>query len=128
MVTNLAVVGHRNFYDYGLLDERLDDWVDANDHIDLIICGGASGTDYLAERWADNNAVPVLIFHEEWNRSRPGLIDSGRFAASITLTEKIIQAATHLIAFPGADSVWTHKTIEMARDKGLHVTVHEIES
>jgi hypothetical protein len=128
MVTNLAVVGNRNFYDYGLLDGHLDDWVEENGHIDLIICGGASGTDYLAERWSDNNAVPVLIFHEEWGNTRPGLIDSGRGEAAYTLTQKIIQAATHLIAFPGGDSVWTHRTIELARDKGLHVTVHEVES
>jgi hypothetical protein len=128
MVTNLAVVGNRNFYDYGLLDEHIDDWVEANGDIDLIICGGASGTDYLAERWADNNALPVLIFHEEWGKSRAGLIDTGRGEAAYTLTQKIIQAATHLIAFPADDSKWTLRTVELARDKGLHVTVHQVDS
>ena len=128
MVTNLAVVGHRNFYDYGMLDECMDNWVLENEQINLIICGGASGTDYLAERWADNNAVPTLIFHEEWTSSRPGLINSGREEASYTLTQKIVQAATHVIAFLGKDSKWTQRTIELAQDKGLHVTIHEIGS
>ncbi|MEE3083019.1 MAG: SLOG family protein [Candidatus Thermoplasmatota archaeon] len=128
MPTNLAVVGHRNFYDYGVLDQHMDEWVAENGQISLIICGGASGTDYLAERWADNNATPVLIFHEEWPSSRPGLIDSGRGEASYSLTQKIVQAATHVIAFLGPDSKWTQRTIELAKDKGLHVTVHEIDS
>ncbi len=128
MVTNLAVVGHRNFYDYGELDQHMEEWIEENGQINLIICGGASGTDYLAERWADNNALPVLIFHEEWTSSRPGLIDSGRTEASYTLTQKIVQAATHIIAFVGTESKWTQRTIALAQDKGLHVTVHEIDS
>jgi len=126
MVINLAVVGHRNFYDFGLLEECISDWTDENGHIDLIICGGASGTDYLAERWADNYNVPILIFHEEWINARTGMLDAGRNAAAYTLTQKIIQAATHLIAFPGEDSVWTHRTIELAKDKGILTTVHDI--
>ena len=125
---NLAVVGHRNFYDYGVLDQHMEKWMEENGQINLIICGGASGTDYLAERWADNNALPVLIFHEEWGSSRPGLIDSGRSEASYSLTQKIVQAATHVIAFLDADSKWTQRTVELAQDKGIHVTVHEIGS
>ncbi len=126
MPNNLAVVGHRHFYDYSLLDERIDDWIEVHGHIDLIVCGGSSGTDYLAERWADNNAVPILVFHEEWSAPRPGMVDAGRTEAAFTLTEKIVQAATHLIAFVGHDSKWTLRTIELARDKGIDVTVHDV--
>jgi len=123
---NLAVVGHRHFYDYSLLDEHLDNWMAKNGHIDLIICGGSSGADYLAERWADNNAVPILVFHEEWSAPRTGLIDDGRTEAAITLTQKIVQAATHLIAFVGSDSKWTLKTVELAKNKGIEVKVHKV--
>jgi len=44
------------------------------------------------------------------------------------LTQKIVQAATHIIAFVGTESKWTQRTIALAQDKGLHVTVHEIDS
>ncbi len=124
---NLAIVGHRHFYDYSLLDEHLDGWIDEHGHIDLIVCGGASGADYLAERWADNNAVPILVFHEEWSAPRTGLVDVGRTEATYTLTQKIVQAATHLIAFVGEDSKWTHRTIALAKDKGISVTVHDVQ-
>ena len=42
---------------------------------DLVITGGASGVDYLAERWAENNNVPHVVFNEEWGIPREGLED-----------------------------------------------------
>ena len=126
MGIRLAVVGHRNFYDYGALADAITEYDLAHGPIDLIVIGGSSGTDFNAERWADNHNVDKLIFSSEWAAPRPGLEDTGRPEAGEVLTRKIIDSAGHLIAFPGPDSKWTLRTVEMARDKGIPVEVHEL--
>ena len=54
-IINLAIVGSSRFYDFQIFEELIENWVDDNGYPDLIIVGGASGVDYMAERWADNN-------------------------------------------------------------------------
>ena len=54
-IVNLIICGNSKFYDYAWLENAIEDWVKYNGYPDLIILGGASGVDYLAERWADNN-------------------------------------------------------------------------
>lgn len=127
MGIRLAVVGHRNFYDYGPLDDALTAYDLSHGPIELIIVGGASGTDYNAERWADNHNVDKLVFSSQWRDPRPGLHDVGRPEADASLTQRIVDEATHLIAFIGPDSKWTRRTVDLARDKGIEVEVHELE-
>ena len=66
-IINLAIVGSSRFYDFQIFEELIENWVDDNGYPDLIIVGGASGVDYMAERWADNNSTPIAIFSEEWD-------------------------------------------------------------
>ena len=61
----------------------------------------------------------MAIFSEAWNEPRSGLQDSGRPEASPTLVDKMLEHATHVIAFPGPKSKWTTITIRRAREKGL---------
>ena len=61
-IINLVVVGSSRFYDYSIVEEAIDDWVKSEANPDLVITGGASGVDYLAERWADNHNVPQSVF------------------------------------------------------------------
>ena len=49
-VINLVVCGNSKFYDYSWLEDELDEWVEQYAYPDMIIIGGASGVDYLAER------------------------------------------------------------------------------
>ena len=63
-IINLAIVGSSRFYDFQIFEELIENWVDDNGYPDLIIVGGASGVDYMAERWADNNSTPIAIFSE----------------------------------------------------------------
>ena len=73
-IINLAIVGSSRFYDFWVFENVVGKWVDENGYPDLIIVGGASGVDYMAERWADNNSIPIAVFFEEWddpNRSLP---------------------------------------------------------
>jgi hypothetical protein len=93
---------------------------------DLVIVGGASGVDYLAERWADNHAIPFVVFSEEWSAPRPGLEDSGRGEAPTSLTHQLLDAATHVLAFPSPTSKWTRKIIDMANERKIPMVVHEV--
>ena len=49
-IINLAIVGSSRYYDFESFEDIIDAWVGANGYPDLVIVGGASGVDYLAER------------------------------------------------------------------------------
>jgi len=121
-VINLVICGNSKFYDYGFLEDELDTWVRYNGYPDVVILGGASGVDYLAERWADNNNIPLAIFTEAWDAPRPSKVeDTGRPEAVADLGQRMIRHSTHMLAFPGPDSVWTKRMEEIANGAGIPV-------
>ena len=126
-VINLAIVGSSRFYDYEIFENLIEDWVDINGYPDLVIVGGASGVDYMAERWADNNSTPIAVFTEEWKDSDRTLRDRGRPEAGNSLTKKILAAATDILAIPSKTSKWTRVVIEMATEMKIPTTIHEID-
>tara|TARA_B100001029_G_scaffold128500_1_gene107528 strand:- start:1291 stop:1740 length:450 start_codon:yes stop_codon:yes gene_type:complete len=126
-IINLVVVGSSRYYDYSIVEEAMDEWSADEAHPDLIITGGASGVDYLAERWADNNNIAYAVFSEEWNAPRAGLEDGGRDAAPTSLTEQLLDAATHVLAFPSQTSKWTNVVIAMAEAMEIPVKIVPIE-
>ena len=103
-IINLAVVGSSRFYDYRKFEGAMGSWIENYGYPDLIIVGGASGVDYMAERWSDNNSIPIAVFTEEWNDPKTGLLDRGRPEAPNSLTEKILNSATHVLALPSPTS------------------------
>tara|TARA_B100000767_G_C19761137_1_gene535216 strand:+ start:1018 stop:1551 length:534 start_codon:yes stop_codon:yes gene_type:complete len=123
-VINLVICGNSRFYNYEWLEDQLEQWIEKNAHPDLIIIGGASGVDFLVERWANNHAIPMAIFSEAWNEPRRGLEDTGRPEASPTLGDKMLEHATHVMAFPGPKSKWT--TIMIKRAKEMNIESVEI--
>ncbi len=126
-VINLAVVGSSRFYDFEVFENAIEDWVEENGYPDLIVVGGASGVDYMAARWADNNSVPIAIFSEEWDDPKRGLQDKGRAEAANSLTGKILDSATHVLALPSSTSKWTRIIIDMATAQDIPTTVHEVD-
>ncbi|MCH2638177.1 MAG: DUF2493 domain-containing protein [Candidatus Thalassarchaeum sp.] len=126
-IINLVVVGSSRFYDFSIVEEAMDQWADDEAHPDLVITGGASGVDYLAERWADNNNIAFAVLSEEWNGPRAGLEDGGRDAAPNSLTNQLLDVATHVLAFPSPTSKWTHVVIVMAEAMDIPVRVVEVE-
>ena len=126
-VINLVVVGSSRFYDYSIIEGAMDEWATKEAHPDLIITGGASGVDYLAERWADNNNIAFAVFNEEWNAPRVGLEDGGRGEAPTSLTNRLLEVATHVLAFPSPTSKWTHVVISMAAELGIPVTTVHVD-
>ncbi|HHZ73667.1 MAG TPA: DUF2493 domain-containing protein [Candidatus Poseidoniales archaeon] len=126
-IINLVIVGSSRFYDFSIVEEAIEEWTLKEAHPDLVITGGASGVDYLAERWAENNNVPHVVFNEEWGIPREGLEDTGRREAPTSLTHQLLDAATHLIAFPSPTSKWTRVVIEMVEERGIPFTVVEVD-
>ena len=126
-IINLAIGGSSRFYDFEIFEELIENWVDENSYPDLIIVGGASGVDYMAERWADNNSIPIAIFSEEWDDPSRTLRDRGRSEAPNSLTKKILKSATDILAIPSSTSKWTRIVIEMANEKEMPLTVYEID-
>ena len=126
-IVNLAIVGSSRFYDYGLVEEAIEEWIGLEANPDLVIVGGASGVDYLAERWCDNNNVDIAVFSEEWINPRGGLEDAGRQEAATSLTHQILDAATHILAFPSPTSKWTRIVIDLAQERDIPLIVHEVE-
>ena len=126
-IINLVIVGSSRFYDYSIVEEILDQWIEIEGYPDLIIVGGASGVDYLAERWATNNIIECVMFSEFWDKPRPGLKDSGRGEAPLELTEKLLEAATHVLAFLGNESKWTKVVADEAHQRGIPTYVHHLD-
>ena len=126
-IINLAVVGSSRFYDFRTFESAIEDWVDENGYPDLLIVGGASGVDYMAERWADNSRIPLAVFSEEWGDSRRTLEDRGRPEAPNSLTHKIMDACTHVLALPSSTSKWTRVVMDLAKDRDVPLHVHELE-
>ena len=126
-IINLVIAGSSRFYDYSIIEEILDQWIEIEGYPDLIIVGGASGVDYLAERWATNNHIEFIMFNEFWDNPRPGLEDSGRGEAPLELTEKLLEAATHVLAFLGEGSKWTKVVANEAHQRGIPTYVHHLD-
>ena len=118
-IINLVIAGSSRFYDYSVIEEILDQWIEIEGYPDLIIVGGASGVNYLAERWATNNHIEFIMFNEFWDNPRPGLEDSGRDEAPLELTKKLLEAATHVLAFLGEGSKWTKVVADEAHQRGI---------
>ena len=126
-VINLAIVGSSRFYDFEVFEEVIENWIEENGYPDLIIVGGASGVDYMAERWADNNSVAIAVFTEEWDDPDRGLQDSGRPEAANSLTVKILESASHVLALPSATSKWTRIIINMATAQNIPISICEVD-
>ena len=126
-IINLAIVGSSRFYDFMIFEDAVESWIDENGYPDMIIVGGASGVDYMAERWADNNSVAIAVFTEEWSDPTRSLVDRGRAEAPNSLTEKILSGASHILAMPSPTSKWTRIVIDRASSKGIPTTVLEVE-
>ena len=126
-IINLAIVGSSRYYDYSNFESLIDSWIEMNGYPDLIIVGGASGVDYMAERWAVNNSIAIAIFSEEWDDPRRWLEDRGRPEAPNSLTEKILKSSSHILAMPSATSKWTRVVIREAKERRMPIEIHELE-
>lgn len=63
----IAIVGSRSFCDYAVLEN----WILSHlpkESISVVISGGASGADMLAEQFAQKHGIQTEIFLPDWNK------------------------------------------------------------
>jgi hypothetical protein len=111
----LAIVGSRNWTDWETfckyVQTCLTKWgYDKEDsaslQIECVVSGGAKGVDSMARRWAKENGVKCEEYLPDWNKY-------GRGAGPIR-NSKIIELATHVIAFPSRSGRGTQDSIRKA--------------
>jgi hypothetical protein len=99
----LAVIGSRDFNNYSLLTETLEQY---KSKITLVVSGAARGADSLGERWALENNIKTLIFPADWDKygKRAGYIRN----------EDIIKNCDCVIAFWDGNSKGTSHSLSLA--------------
>jgi len=65
----ISVVGSRDFYDRGILNEILNTVIQKYhlNHYEVFLCsGGAKGADTLAQNYAKENGYPIIIYYPDY--------------------------------------------------------------
>lgn len=110
----LAIVGSRDFTDYRVfcrfVQQALEKWQSVPQKI---ISGGARGADTLAKKWATERGIPIVEHFPEW--------DNLGLSAGPVRNRKIVEEATHMIAFPSRTGKGTQNSMELAHKKGIPV-------
>lgn len=106
-----AVVGSRNFVNYGIVCSILDEYTD----ITHIVSGGARGADYLGKKYAEEKNLEYIEFPAEWDKY-------GRSAGFIR-NKDIVNNSDIIIAFWDGISKGTENTINYARKQKKEVRI-----
>lgn len=108
----LGIVGSRKFHDYAVLC-RVVEQVKGN--VSVIVSGGAKGADTLAEKYARENGIELIVYPANWALY-------GK-SAGFRRNESIVAHADAVIAFWDGSSRGTLHTIELAKRAGVPVFV-----
>jgi hypothetical protein len=118
----LAIVGYRNFNDYTKFVKHVDEYIKAiNKPIDCIISGGCRGADTLAEKFASERKIKMMVLHPDWKTYPPP-----GYKAYIMRDQQIAAKCDFMIAFPSDAGKGTQHTIKFAQSlnkdtKVIHV-------
>ena len=115
----VIVAGGRDFNDYKLLKETLDNFQQGYGNITEVVSGGAIGSDKLGERYANENNIPIKRFVPDWK----GL---GKKAGHVRNRQMGDYAKEHngmLVAFWDKHSRGTKDMIDYASKIGLKSVV-----
>ena len=88
-------------------------------NVDLIISGGASGIDKIAEQYADKNKISKLIIRPQYARYRRG--------APIKRNKKMIDICDEILAFWDGISSGTKSSILYAEETNTPIKVIRVD-
>lgn len=107
----VAIVGSRNYPDLGAVR----DYVLRLALDDIVVSGGATGVDHVAEMAARYRCLPTWIYPADWKRH-------GKQAGYIR-NALIVEAADRVVAFWDGKSRGTAHTVHLAQARGLPVQI-----
>lgn len=102
----VAIVGYRKFTDWALFKNTMEEFIVRYGIPTMVVSGGATGADAMAEKWAKGHAIPIQILRPDWKKY-------GK-AAGILRNTDIVAACTHVVAFPSQKGKGTQDTIRKA--------------
>jgi predicted Rossmann fold nucleotide-binding protein DprA/Smf involved in DNA uptake len=112
-----GVVGSRDFKNYSQLRDYLDSIIQWGD---TIVSGGASGVDSMAQRYAKERGIRILIIY-------PNFAHYGR-GATFVRNKEIVEESDKVVAFYARGSFQqggTANTAEWARKLGISLEEFE---
>lgn len=114
----IGIVGYRDYNDYEEFCEYVDDFIATEEvEVESIVSGGAKGTDKLAERYARDHNIRLVVYKAEWSKY-------GNPKAAHIRNRFIVEDSDLIIAFLSPKSKGTRNTIAIAEE--LDVPVHII--
>lgn len=100
----LIIAGSREFYDYELLQTKVDSLLIKADDVE-IVSGGAAGADRLGERYARERGYKLTLFPAKWQLH-------GKKAGYLRNVE-MAEYATHAVLFWNGVSMGTAHMINL---------------
>ena len=89
---HVGIVGARAMTDYGVFKPIIDAWIAAHGRPDVIVSGGAVGADSLAERYAEEHDIAMIMHLPKFFLPSPERYYSRN--------RDIVHDSDHIIAFP----------------------------
>ncbi len=120
MKKRVVIAGSRHFNDYALFCSVVDKCLSRirNEYDLIILSGHCSGTDLMAERYAKENGLALEVFPADWSLGRK---------AGPLRNKQMVDVADFAIAFPSGGP-GTRSLIELAKQKGIPVRIHHVET
>src|SRR5690606_22296767 len=117
----IAIIGSRTFLDYELLSDTIKNYLSENNLIiKSVVSGGAKGADTLAEKFALENTIEMIVFKPDWKRF-------GKRAGFMRNT-LIIENSDVVFAFWDGKSSGTKDSIEKAKSLNKKVIITHYEN
>jgi len=117
----IAIIGSRTFLDYELLSDTIKKYLSENNLIiKSVVSGGAKGADTLAEKFALENTIEMIVFKPDWKRF-------GKRAGFMRNT-LIIENSDVVFAFWDGKSSGTKDSIEKAKSLNKKVIITHYEN
>ena len=104
----IGIVGGRGFNDYESLKKELSKFIEENSiSLNYIVSGGAKGADTLAEKFATEMDVEMIVFKPDFEKFGRG--------AALARNTQIIQKSDVVFAFWDGKSKGTEHSIMLAK-------------
>lgn len=134
MQNYLLVFGGRDFLDKTFMKTKLLEFMEEHDLTKdntVVIEGGASGADTLANELAKELEIPFDTMKADWNdMSEPCTVKYNRYGAYNALAgfkrnSQMVELATHALGFWDTKSPGTKDSIKKINSKGIPLVVVE---